>query len=259
MRYGLLGVVLYTGFLFQPVAGAEPAIDPEAMKILARMTERLAAAQQLSVTFRAGYDVVQETGQKIEFGELRSLVLSRPDRLRIETKLSDGGKQLVLFDGKVLTVFNADDKVYAQLKRPGTVDEMLHYAVRDLQVRMPLARMFVTSLPSELKGRLESLAYVEDDGLTDVPTAHLAGRSKDVDFQIWIPLEGEPLPRRIVFTYKQHPGEPQFWALFSDWNLKTEISASRFSFTAPPGVEQIPFLVRKRSADDAGQTKEGKK
>ena len=44
------------------------------------------------MTIRDGYDVVQESGQKIEFGELRNVTVSRPDRLRIEVERSDGQK-----------------------------------------------------------------------------------------------------------------------------------------------------------------------
>jgi len=56
--------------------------DPRAMSILKKMSEFLAGAGCFSVTIRDGYDVVQESGQKIEFGELRNVTVSRPDRLR---------------------------------------------------------------------------------------------------------------------------------------------------------------------------------
>ncbi len=50
---------------------------PEAMPILKKMSNFLAAAERFSVTIHDGYDVVQESGQKIEFGELRSVALAR--------------------------------------------------------------------------------------------------------------------------------------------------------------------------------------
>jgi hypothetical protein len=218
-----------------------------------RMAERLAQARSLSVHIRTGYDVVQETGQKIEFGERRSVTLIRPDRLRVEAQLSDGEEQLVVFDGQTLTVFDAGENVYARVPRPGSVDEAVRYLVGDLRVRLPLARLFVTTLPAEVKHRVQSLAYVEEDTLTDVPTDHLAGRTEDVDFQIWIPRAGEPLPRHVVITYKHAEGEPQFWAVFSDWNLTADVPASQFAFSPPQGAEQIPFLVRVRKQDTASQ------
>ena len=232
----------------QPAQESAP-VDSKAMAILQRTAERLARAKRFSVSIRAGYDVVQESGQKIEFGERRTLLLSRPDGLRAEAQLSDGDSRLVVFDGKTITVLDPDDKVYAQVEKRGSVDDAVRYLVGDLQVRLPLALMLVTTLPEALKRRIQSLAYVEEDAVTEVPTDHLAGRTEDVDFQIWIAREGEPLPRRIVLTYKHEDGEPQFWAVFTDWNLAPEVSESQFAFTPPAGAERIPFLVRVRKAD----------
>src|SRR4051812_8780344 len=64
--------------------GAQMPIDSEALDALNRMAGTLAQAQGFSVTIRAGYDILQDTGQKITFGERRRFTLSRPDRLRIE-------------------------------------------------------------------------------------------------------------------------------------------------------------------------------
>jgi hypothetical protein len=257
-----LGALLCAGLFVIPAAGQQqapatpvpvdanaagetgPAIEAEAMAVLRRMTERLARAERFSVTIRAGYDVVQESGQKVEFGERRTVLLSRPDRLRVEAQLSDGDRRLVVFDGKTITVFDSGENVYAQLERPGSVDEAVRHVVRDLQVRLPLAMMFVTTLPAELEGRLQSLDYVEEDTLGEVPADHLAGRSEDVDFQIWIPQQGEPLPRRLVITYKNAEGAPQFWAVFSDWDLSPQASEAKFAFAPPEGAERIPFVVR---------------
>jgi len=257
-----LGALLCAGLFVIPAAGQQqapatpvpvdanaagetgPAIEAEAMAVLRRMTERLARAERFSVTIRAGYDVVQESGQKVEFGERRTVLLSRPDRLRVEAQLSDGDRRLVVFDGKTITVFDSGENVYAQLERPGSVDEAVRHVVRDLQVRLPLAMMVVTTLPAELEGRLQSLDYVEEDTLGEVPADHLAGRSEDVDFQIWIPQQGEPLPRRLVITYKNAEGAPQFWAVFSDWDLSPQASEAKFAFAPPEGAERIPFVVR---------------
>ena len=58
----------------------------EAAAQLKGMAEYLAGLQSFSVMFRAGYDVVQASGQRIEFGETRRLVLARPDRLRLRDR-----------------------------------------------------------------------------------------------------------------------------------------------------------------------------
>ena len=72
----------------------------QAMAVLKRATELLAQAPHFSVTLDIGFDAVQDSGQKIEFGETRQIVLRRPDRLRVDATTRDGAKSTVLFDGK---------------------------------------------------------------------------------------------------------------------------------------------------------------
>ena len=59
-----------------------------------------------------------------------------------------------------------------------------------------------------------------------MPCDHIAARTATVDFQVWV-AEGErPLPRRVVITYLEEEGQPQFRAQFSDWNLTPEVPES---------------------------------
>jgi hypothetical protein len=220
------------------------ASEQRAITILKNMSNYLAQTQHFSVTSREGYDAVQESGQKVEFGEIRRLTVSRPDGLRIEAERSDGEKNLVFFNGKDLTVYTPDKNVYATVSKEGTVDAVIHYAVEDLKIRVPLAMLLLSTLPSEVDKLVVSADYVEKTTITDVPCDHVAARtSKGVDFQVWVAQGEEPLPRRIVISYKDKAGQPQFWADLSDWNLSPELSDALFTFTPPDGADRIQFLT----------------
>jgi hypothetical protein len=249
-----------------PVIGApeqgstQSPSELKAMSILKKMSEFLAAAGRFSVTIRDGYDVVQESGQKIEFGEVRNVTVSRPDRLRIDVERSDGQKGLVIFDGKDITIYTADHNIYATTSRQGTLDQAIKYAVDDLKIRMPLALMLLSTLPSELDKLGVSADYVETTTITDVPCDHLAGRTAaGVDFQVWVAQGNEPLPRRIVITYKDENGQPQFRADLSNWNLAPDVSDALFAFTPPNGAERIQFLAEVRAAAATATPKKGNK
>ncbi len=239
----------------------------QAMPVLKNMSEYLAHAGRFSVTVRDGYDVVQESEQKIESGKLRIVTVScpdrlrRPDHLRIEVERSDGQKDLVIFDGKDMTIYTANHNIYATTSKPGTLDQAIKYALDDLKIRMPLALMFLSTLPSEPDNLGVSADYVEKTTIRDVPCDHLAVRTAGgVDFQVWIAQGREPLPRRIVITYKDERGQPQFWADFSNWNLAPDVSDALFAFTPPNGAERIQFLAEVRSAAaTATPTKGGNK
>lgn len=233
-----------------PEAGAPkdgdgaPVIDSGAMDALKRMADTLAQAKGFRVTIRSSYDVVQDTGEKIEFGERRTVTLSRPDAMLVEAQQSDGKTTRVSFDGKAITVFNPDQNVYGQMDKPGSVDDAVRYVVQDLQMRLPLALLLVSTLPAELDQRVQALDYVERDTLTPMPTDHLAARTEDADFQVWIAAEGAPLPTRITITYKNDQGEPQYRADLTDWALNPEVTPAQLAVALPAGAERIPFLIR---------------
>ncbi len=240
----------------KPGAGQQDeAMDPKALAILNHMAEYLAQAPRFSVTIRAGYDVVQDTGEKVEFGEQRIITLSRPDRLRIEARESDGKQKLVIFDGKQIAMSDPNEKVYGQVERAGSVDEVMRYLLQDLHMRMPLALLLSSTLPADLQQRLQSIDYVERDTLTTEPTDHLIGRTSDVDFQIWVAAGDTPLPQRLVITYRDDKGQPQYRAAFSEWNLNPDVSPDRLAFHPPEGAERIPILARTRRTADAPSPK----
>ena len=129
-----------------------------------------------SVDVLAGYDVLQESGQKIQFLETRDIVVARPDRFRAEEKRADGLGNLVLFDGEKVTVWHGEAGVFARADQPGSIDDTVVYLERDLDMRLPLAMMLTTRLPKELERRVREIDYVET---TDVlgETAHHRSRT----------------------------------------------------------------------------------
>ena len=232
----------------QQAASAPPAAATEsqvqARAILMRMGQFLAGAQGFSVSLRTGYDVVQKSGQKIEFDESRTIAMSRPDRLRVEGERSDGAKVQMVFTGKEIIVVDAASNVYATAPQPGGLDETVVHFVRDLGMRLPLAVLLVSRLPAEIENRVRTIDYVEKTDILGTPAHHLAARTDSVDFQFWIADGAQPLPQRVVVTYRDEPGQPQFWAQFSDWNLAPAITEATFSAQVPPGAQKMPFAAQ---------------
>jgi hypothetical protein len=230
-------------------AVAAPAAAPtesqlEAARILQSMADYLAGLKSFSTTTRNGYDSRQPSGQMIEFGETRRVTLVRPDRLRIEEVSSDGTRDLALFDGKLITAFNADAGVYAQAPQPGALDDALVYYVRDLRMRMPLAQLMSTKLGTEFPALVKELDYVESADLRGIAAHHIVGRTDSVDFQFWIAAGDRPVPLRIVIRYTQEPGQPQFWSEFSDWKTNPQVADSTFQLNLPEDAQKIAFAIQ---------------
>ncbi|MCD6272764.1 MAG: DUF2092 domain-containing protein [Deltaproteobacteria bacterium] len=235
------------------VAGSAFAADTESQ--LFDMTKKLAETNQFSVTLHMSYDTVQKSGQKIEFSEIRKITIKRPNHLRVEALQSDGDKSLLIFDGKTITLFNASENVYAQTDYPGDVDAAIRYSVAKMGIRVPLARMLLSTFPSEIQKLSTNIDYVEHNILGTAPTDHIVGQTKDIDYQVWVAKD--MLPRRIVITYKKAPKQPQFRGDFSDWNSAPKISDDAFIFTPPKGAEKIPTFLPATESDITNKTHGG--
>src|SRR5262245_45939538 len=221
--------------------------EEQAVAVVKRMAEFIYRLPRFSVTVDIGFDVAQELGQKIEFGETRKIVVRRPDRLRIDEVRRDGTYGGLVFDGKTLTVFNRKDNVYATDARVdgrGTVDDAIAHLINDLDMRFPLAEWLHSNLPRKPGAQFREAAYVERSQIGGVPCDHIALRGNLMDVQLWIAQGDQPLPRRLVLTYTREDGRPQFWAQFSDWNLAPAAPDSLFAFTPPAGAKRITFGPR---------------
>jgi hypothetical protein len=233
-------------------AGGAPATstgaqaDPRA--ILMRMANYLAALPAFSVRINSNYDVVQASGQKIEFGERREVILNRPNRLRVNTERSDGHLTAAVFSGTELVLVDVTGKAYASTPQPGALDDSILHMVSDLRMRLPLAMLFMSRLPVEFERRVRSVDYVEKTVLFGTPAHHLAARGDTVDMQVWVSDSAQPLPLRIVLTYKDESGQPEFRAQFADWNVAPVIGEATFRAPVPGGAQKVQFAAQLAAA-----------
>ncbi len=233
---------------------SNPDIDPETVKILDASADFLSSQQNFSVTSETSYEVLQKSGQMIEFGAIRRSKIKRPDKLRIIAEDREGEQHGVNFDGRELSIYDIDENVYATVARPGAIDEAIEYLTTELQTPTPLADFFYNKPHDPWKEGLMSAQYVADENIGGTPCAHLALRNNRVDFQIWIARGDKPLPHRVVIHFKQHPGMPQFRAEFRDWNLSAKLRDNDFVFKPSADAEKIPFVARTSfGEEEAGQ------
>lgn len=102
---------------------APSPIDPEAMIMLMKMADFLSQARTFSVNIDTGYDVMQEDGQKLEFGAVRKMVVDRPGHQRVDVEQRDGTKAEFIFNGEEIYIYNARDNVFGKVEKPGTIDQ----------------------------------------------------------------------------------------------------------------------------------------
>ena len=239
-----------------PAPGApgapEEALDPDAVDVLRKMVKSLTEAQALRVKLDEEYDALQSDGETFSFGKSAVMLLRRPDRLRVEGADRAGNDRYWTYDGKQLTVYDADRNVFAASAQSGDIDAVMDFLRDEVGMKLPLAPLFSTNLRALLLENVVTATFVDEEILDGVELDHIAFQYADgVGVQLWIPAKGDALPRRMVMTFEDARGRPQFRADFREWDLAPKLKDSAFHFDAPKGARAVPFVLPKRTATGA--------
>jgi hypothetical protein len=233
----------------EDAAELEPVMDPEAVEVVKRMVQALAGAQALGVVVDEEYDALQADGRTLSFGKTVAMTMRRPDRLRVETSERGGAQRVASFDGRQITVFDSGRNAFASTEHAGEIDSLVDFLRDEVGLKLPLAPMFSTQFGALLLENVTSALYVDEETLDGVALDHVAfGYGEGLGVQLWVPREGDALPRRIVMTFEDAPGRPQFRADFREWKLAPDVADAVFTFAVPEGARRIAFVLPKAAA-----------
>jgi hypothetical protein len=223
------------------IASAQPAgIDPQATALLKRSTDYLSGLKAFSVDTTSTIEMVLTSGQKIQFDNAAVASVQRPDKL-VARRKGDLVNQVFYYDGKRLSLYNPDQKVYASVAAPNTLEGMLDFARESLDIIVPAGDLLYRNAYDLLTADVKSGFVVGKSVVGGVRCDHLAFRNADVDWQIWIEEGAKPLPRKYVITSTQVSGAPQFAVLVS-WNTAPKFPDGTFVFAPAKDAKQIDFL-----------------
>jgi len=218
-------------------------VAPEATRILKASTDFLAGQQRFTADTRNTLEVVLKSGQKIEFNSTGHQFVQRPNKLRSE-RSGDLVEQVFVYDGKSLTLYQPQDKIYAQVAAPGTLEQMLDFAREKHDIVAPFGDLLFKNAYDILMDGVTEGIVVGKAVIEGVVCDHLAFRGPDVDWQIWIQEGAQPLPRRMVITTLDLPNAPQFAVTITKWDLNPAFDAQTFTFTPQADMKRIELLPR---------------
>ena len=250
-RYAIVLNVLLAGAIIGVFAAKAPAAQPaaqqtkaaiseEASTALMHMGQTLRAAEEFSFQVRTIRVYAEANGQPLHIFHTMKVVVHRPNRLLVEISGDDGSNKLV-FDGKTAIVYSAPRKKYVGIPVPdGTIDAMMKEAMGRLGVDFPLAD-FLTEAPNKafLTG-VTSGRVVDTVTIDGSPYLHLFfSQPPGIELELWLEKSDQALPRRLIVTYRDLPGQPNFIAEFSDWNFNIHPPDSDFTFQPPADAEEV--------------------
>jgi len=225
----------------------QPSIDPVADQILRQSCEFLAQTKAFSVHAEAWKDEVLPSGHKIQVTRSEDLEVRRPDRLHVEERAHHKGRS-IWYDGKTVTLMDRERTTYGVADAPATVDQVLDVLAQDYGVTVPLEDLAVADPYAGAMRNVTAGGYFGDEPVLGVPCRHIGFSTDRIDWQLWIADGEQPLPQKLVITYKNEEQSPQYIAILSKWSLTGRASDLAFEFIPPRGSQRVA-LTRQNERD----------
>lgn len=213
-------------------------IERRAQDILKQMSDFLAATPRFAFEAEETFDELRDNQPRVQLTNARKVVVERPSRF-VSDATGDTLNRSVWFDGQTVSSLDKSHNTFATLKAPGSIDVVLDMLMDRFDIDVPLADFLYADPYSILMEKVTFGRYLGVHQAAGSPCHHLVFSQETIEWQIWIAADNEPLPRKFVITYVREPGEPQYSATITKWNLKPEISDNLFQFQAPQDAERI--------------------
>jgi hypothetical protein len=224
----------------------EPTTDAERLargrELVQQMSAKLAAAKALTVTTTETRELVRASGRKETVSQTGTYSLRRPDRFY--ARMTGGLGLEAWYNGKIVTIASHPEKVFAQAPMPDTVDRTLDALAERYDMALPLGDLFYGSAEKALLADTTTGGYVGVENVGQTPCAHLAFKDTGVAWELWLPREGDPLPKRFKVVQSRRTGAPAVDVTFTEWNLAPQLADATFVPKVPADFEGIAVVQR---------------
>jgi hypothetical protein len=225
-----------------PTTDAEKQTQGAAM--LTQMSDKLRGAEALSFSTVESIERVRRNNEKATINIERQIKVRRPDKMWFK---ATGDRDLECnYNGKVVTLISHKDKVFGEFPAAPTLDETEDLISSKYDIALPIADLLTNDPREALTDEKTVGGWVKRETIEGVECNTLAYQHPNVDFTVWIPVSGDPLPKKLQITYKARRGQPTSTIVFKDWNLSPQFSKETFARNGkvPDDYEGIPVIQR---------------
>lgn len=210
--------------------------ETEARDIITAMSQYLGSQPSLSFDFESTVEVITTDDQKLSITSSGSLAMERPDKLHVTR--SGGFAQVAgVFDGKAFTVENLATKSYAVLDAPGSVEQLTETLRTDLGLVLPAADLLDADVASKIFEAAKDIKDLGSGVIAGQECDHIAFRSDDLDWQLWVAQGENPYPCRYQVTSRKVAGNPDYTLTVSNWGKGA--ATADFAFKPSDGAVQV--------------------
>ena len=221
-------------------------------QVLNQVCDFLQSQKSFTVEMDISYDNVLDSGEKVQYSAYQKIWARKPNQLRSDY-IGDERNTRFYYDGKSLTWQSIDLDFYATQPAAPSIDEVVQNVETNYGFTIPMSNLFVSDPCEEVTSDLKKSVFVGSNMVNRVPAYHILFTGEERDWQLWVSQARRPLPMKVVITYKNLPGAPQYTAVLSKWNFFPQIPTDTFTFEPPEGAMRIEFLPAENLSDTAEQ------
>lgn len=231
-----VGVLVATTVTWIPDAQAQKRDD--AVQILKSMSDYVAGQKNVALTYDSDVEVITSEVEKIQFTSSGRILLSRPDKVRAGRTGGYADVEIV-FDGKTVSALGKNINAYTQFEAAGSIDQLITKLRGMNLIVAPGADLLGSRIFDDLIADVIVAKHIGRGVIDGVECEHLAFRSMDIDWQLWVEVGDRPIPRKYVITSKGVGGAPQYTLRIKEWKTDGPAGADAFVFTPPQGANKV--------------------
>lgn len=233
-------------------AGA-PSIEPAAEAALKAMSDKLTAAEHLTIVGTRTIDAGLLPGAGVKREAKVNVKLSRPAGIAAAAENENGAREL-FFDGKKFVVVDRQPGVFAEVEFAGTNDEAIDELADQWGIEPALADLLVSDPHASLTAAVESGRVAGVETIAGIECDHLAFFLPGLEWEVWIG-RSDSLPRRFLIRYVEIESKPTIIAELQTIDIETVHDAAVFSPQQLDDLQRIEILPM-QSTDEEEKTNE---
>ena len=255
LRIGIVALAIY-GLAASVAQAADATGTNEAKTLFKAMSDYVAGQKAISFKYDSNIEIVTPDLQKLTFASSGTTTVNRPDKIRV-TRTGGFADVELTYDGKNLGLYGKNLNAFAKLAMTGSLDDLIDTLRFDFGLEAPAADL-LSSNPNEVM--MSNVTDAKDLGsgvIGGVECDHLAFRTLDTDWQIWITQGDKPRPCRFTITSKTLALAPEYMIEVTEWKDGADAAADDFSMKTVADAKEVKIEELKGLGDVPDLSGEG--
>ncbi|MEL4308234.1 DUF2092 domain-containing protein [Joostella sp. CR20] len=220
----------------------QSVIDSSAINILDKMGSYIGTLDACTFTLERSLDHEGYYGLEKHF-YTDEVTMVGPNKMVVKTRGTQYNKDF-MYNGEKFVYYSVDENNYCVLDAPDNIIDMIDSFHKTFGIRFPAADVFYPSLTDDMIENFDNIIYMGNDYINGVLCFHILASNDDLNVQLWIENDEDPLPAKMVIIHKDG-NHNQYEATFTAWDINPEIDAEVFDFYPPEDSKLINIMAQK--------------